>query len=444
MRVLAVDAGAGSVRVVEVTLKRERVATKTLASLPTPWYRGGGFERWDLSTIVSFIRNALNSAGEFDSWSVDTWGVDFGLLDERSQLIADPIRYRDPSHAVGAAELERLLPRQKRYGLTGIQPLVFNTASQLMARVARGDEELSKADRLLFLPDLIHYLLAGGDVRVERTIASTSELLGLNGEWEPEVTSALGVERLLPPLCEAGEGAPPRAPGHDTAAAVVAAPAQGTAWAYISSGTWSLVGVEIEEPVANQDALAAGFTNERGVGGTFRFLKNVMGLWLLDRSRGDRPVNECLALAANERPTGVRFEVNHPTLLNPRDMPAAIRAIADGALEGEARLYRCILENLAREYAETVLSIERLTGRRIETVHVVGGGCQSRLLNALTAQALQRRVLVGPVEATALGNALVQLMGLGAVGSVAEGRRLVRDSFSCEEARPEPEERQSR
>ncbi len=439
MRVLGVDAGAGSVRVVEVALLGERLSAKTLSAFPTPWYHDGAFERWDVAAMVGGIRDALAAAGEFDSWSVDTWGVDFGLLDESGALLADPIRYRDPSHEVGAADLERLLPRERRYALTGIQPLVFNTASQLMARRARGDEELRRARRLLFLPDLLHHLVAGGDVRIERTIASTSEMLGLDGEWQPEVVSLLGVERFLSPLCEAGDGVPARAPGHDTAAAVVAAPGEGGGWAYISSGTWSLVGVELQAPIPTSEALAAGFTNERGVGGTFRFLKNVMGLWLVERSRGERSVEECLALAASDGPTGVRFEVNHSTLLNPADMASAIRAIADGPLEGEGRLYRCILENLAREYAETIATIERLTGRAIEAVHVVGGGSRNRLLNSLTAAALGRRVLVGPVEATALGNALVQLMGIGVVGSAAEARRLVRASFACDEAVPEPE-----
>lgn len=439
MRVLAVDAGAGSVRVVEVALVDERLSAKTLASFPTPWYHDGQFERWDVAAIVSGIREALAAAGEFDSWSVDTWGVDFGLLDDEGALLADPIRYRDQSHRAGAEELDRQLPRQRRYALTGIQPLVFNTASQLMARIMRKDEELSRARRLLFLPDLIHHLIGGGDTRTERTIASTSEMLGLNGEWQPEVVSLLGVERLLSPLCEAGDGAPARAPGHDTAAAVIAAPGEGEGSAYISSGTWSLVGVELQTPIPTSEALAAGFTNERGVGGTFRFLKNVMGLWLLERSRGERPVEECLALAAAQASTGVRFEVNDPTLLNPSDMPSAIRAIADGPLDDDARLYRCILENLAREYAETILTIERLTGRVIHAVHVVGGGCRNSLLNSLTAAALGRRVLVGPVEATALGNGLVQMMALDAVESVAEARRLVRQSFACVEAHPEPE-----
>jgi len=218
--------------------------------------------------------------------------VDFGLLDEGGAPIADPLRYRDQSHEAGAPELDRQLPPARRYALTGIQPLVFNSASLLMARVVLKDEELSRASRLLFLPDLVHHLVAGDDVRIERTIASTSEMLGLNGEWEVGITSLLGVERLLGPLCDAGAGVPPRAPGHDTAAAVVAAPGEGEGWAYISSGTWSLVGVELPEPVPTLEALAAGFTNERGVDVTFRFLRNVMGLWLLERFRGGRPVEQ--------------------------------------------------------------------------------------------------------------------------------------------------------
>lgn len=439
MRVLAVDAGAGTVRVVEVMLGAGRLSANTLTSFPTPWYHDGKFERWDVGAMVAGIREALSGARDYDSWSVDTWGVDFGLLDDGGTLIADPIRYRDPSHRLGAEELNRQLPKERRYPLTGIQPLVFNTASQLMARVVRKDEELGLASRLLFLPDLLHYHIGGGEGLTERTIASTSEMLGLDGEWSDAIVSLLGVPRLLGPLLEMGKPGVARAAGHDTAAAVVATPGEGEGWAYISSGTWSLVGIETKVPIPTPEALAAGFTNERGVGGTFRFLKNVIGLWLLERSRGERPVEECLTLAAMTPPTGVRFEVNHPGLLNPPDMPSAIRAIADGPLDEDGRLYRCILENLAREYAETIARIERLTGRVIDTVHVVGGGCRNQLLNSLTAAALGRRVLVGPVETTALGNALVQMMGLGAIESVAEARRLVRESFACVEAHPEPE-----
>lgn len=435
MRVLAVDAGASSVRVVEVTLLNGRLAAKTLYGFPTPWYHDGAFERWDVRQIVAGIGSALAAAGQCDSWSVDTWGVDFGLLDEQGRLIADPIRYRDPSHKAGAVELDRRLPRERRYALTGIQPLVFNTTSQLMARVLRNDAELLHANRLLFLPDLLHYLIQKGETSIERTIASTSEMLSLDGRWEIEITSLLDVDRLLGPLCEAGEGTPPRAPGHDTAAAVVATPGEGQDWAYISSGTWSLVGVEMQKPIPTQDALTAGFTNEHGVGGTFRLLKNVMGLWLLERSRGEKGIEECLALAKAEQPTGVQFDVNHPTLLNPPDMPAAIRAIANGPIESEGALYRCILENLAREYAHTISDIERLTQKRIKTVYLVGGGCKNQLLNTLTATALNRPVLVGPVEATALGNALVQLIGMKEVASIEEARHLVRSSFSCEEVR---------
>jgi rhamnulokinase len=426
------------VRIVEVALAGGRLTANTLASFPTPWYHDGEFERWNLRSMVEGIREALAAAGEYDSWSVDTWGVDFGLIDDAGEPLGDPIRYRDPSHQMGADELNRLLPRERRYAVTGIQPLVFNTASQLMARVIRKDQELLRASRLLFLPDLLHYLVAGGEVMLERTIASTSEMLGLDGEWSNEIVSLLGIQRLLGPLCEAGERGTARAPGHDTAAAVVAAPGEGEGWAYISSGTWSLVGIETTVPIATPEALNAGFTNERGVAGRFRFLKNVMGLWLLERSRGGKSIEECLAMAALQPPTGVRFEVNHATLLNPPDMPSAIRAIADGPLDDDGCLYRCILENLAREYAETIATIERLTGQEIQTVHIVGGGCRNNLLNSLTAAALGRRVLVGPVEATALGNALVQMMGLGAIESVGEARRLVRQSFTCVEAIPEP------
>ncbi len=438
MRVVAVDAGAGSVRLLAVRLSGERLEIERQSAFATPWYDDGRFERWDLRAVVEGIRNGLADAGEFDSWSVDTWGVDFGLLDEQGRPIADPIRYRDLSHEAGRRAMDERIGRERLYSLTGIQPHPFNTAAQLMARRLRGDEELAQAKRLLFLPDLIHELVGGKAQTAERSIASTSELLGLDGEWCGEVCDAIGVRNLLPAICAEGRQSDGvRTLGHDTACAVLAAPGEGDDWAYISSGTWSLVGVELERPIATPEAMQAGFTNERGYGGSVRFLKNVMGLWLLERARGERPIEQCLAEAERAEPTGVHFDVNHPSLLNPDDMAAAIRALADGPLGSEAALYRCILENLASAYAEAIAQVERLTGKAVQRIHVVGGGCRNRLLNELTAQATGKPIILGPVEATAVGNALVQLAALrGAPDSREELRAVVRRSFRLETVEP--------
>jgi len=438
MRVVAVDAGAGSVRLLALRLQEARLVVETQTSFPTPWYHDGTHERWDVRAMVEAIQQGLARIGTYDSWSVDTWGVDFGLLDGRGGLVADPIRYRDPSHAVGRCALDERIGRDRLYALTGIQPHVFNTAAQLMARRLRMDEELQRAERLLFLPDLIHQLVDQRHEQSEVSIASTSELLDLDGDWCEPICEAIGIGRILPEIVVAGNNPNGvRTLGHDTACAVLATPASGDDWAYISSGTWSLVGVELDSPIATAEARDVGFTNERGYAGKVRFLKNVMGLWLLERARGEKPIERCLAEASAAEPTGVRFDVNHPSLLNPPDMAEAIRALADGPLETDAALYRCILENLAEAYAEAIAQIERFIGRDVGVIHIVGGGCRNRLLNELTARATRKTILVGPVEATAIGNALAQFAALGEIPSSAEEvRALVRRSFEPKVVEP--------
>ncbi len=449
MRVLTVDLGASSVRVMEV-VGEDFLRIRECARFTTPWYHDGAYERWAFEEILRKVSEAL-SALTPHALGVDGWGVDFGLLDGEGNLIGDPIRYRDGSHLAGAEELARALPPEELYEITGIQPLPFNTACQLMARRLRKDEELAEAHSFALIPDLLSSRLTGVPFPLcERTNASTTQMLTLRGEWALRVCEVLGIPReFLPEVAEPGgvvgewQGVPViRVATHDTASAVLACPYEKPNSAYISSGTWSLMGMEIEAPVPSRSALIKGFTHEYGYGGRYRFLKNIMGLWLLEKARGDFSFAECVELARQATPFPARFDVNHPRLLNPPDMGEAIRALADAPLKDSASLFRAIFENLARAYALTLKDLEVLTGQRVEQIYLMGGGSQNDLLNQMTANACGVPVIAGPVEATVLGNALVQFGHLGKLKDVLrEGRAWVRASFALREFLPQEEER---
>jgi rhamnulokinase len=269
------------------------------------------------------------------------------------------------------------------------------------------------------------------------------------GKWASRVGEAIGVSpEFLPEVAEPGglvgewQGVPVvRVATHDTASAVLACPYEEHNSAYISSGTWSLVGRELDSPVLSVSALSKGFTNEYGYGGRVRFLKNIMGLWLLEKARGEFSVAECIELARSAKRFPARFDVNHPALLNPLDMRRAIREVADAPLDDEAMVFRAIFENLARAYARTLKDLEVLSGKRVERVYIIGGGSRNDLLNQMTANACGLPVLAGPEEATVLGNALVQFGYLGKLKDVrAEGREWVRASFTLREFLPEEKE----
>ncbi len=419
---------------------------REVARFSTPWYHDGQYERWDFGEIFQRILKILSDEKP-DSLGVDGWGVDFGLLDEEGNLVGDPIRYRDASHWKGAEELARVIPCEESHQLTGIQPLPFNTSAQLMARRLRGDAELARARSFAMVPDLLASRFTQTPFPpCERTNASTTQMLTTSGEWAPRICEALQISmEFLPQVTEPGgflgewQGVPVfQVATHDTASAVVACPYEDCHSAYISSGTWSLVGMELDAPVLSSSALSRGFTNEYGFGGRYRFLKNIMGLWLLERSRGDFSVAECIELARKAEPFPARFDVNHPSLLNPPDMPTAIRMLADAPMEDEPSLFRAILENLARAYALAIRDLEILVGRRVETVHLIGGGSRNDFLNQMTANACGVPVRAGPVEATVLGNALIQFGCLGKLRDVLEeGRGWVRASFVPQEFYPE-------
>ncbi len=389
---------------------------------------------------------------------MDTWGVDFALLGRGGTLLGNPRHYRDPHTEDVMESAFARVPRRDIFRQTGIQFMRFNTLFQLLALQRDRSPLLEMAETLLFMPDLFHYFFTGIKVN-EYTDASTSQMLDPQTRgWAYELVRAFGLPSqvlgtLVPPgtvlgplrasiASETGiNPAPVIAPAsHDTAAAIAAVPASAASWAYISSGTWSLMGVELSQPLVSDAALEANFTNEGGVGGTTRLLKNIMGLWLVQECRRawvragtSYDYDELTRRAEAATPFVSLVDPDDPSFILPANMPAALadfcRRSGQPAPDGVGGAVRCALESLALCYRWVLERLEALTGRRAEVIHVVGGGSQNALLNQFTADACDRPVLAGPVEATAIGNVLVQSLGLGVLGSLADAREIVRRSF---------------
>jgi rhamnulokinase len=466
----AVDLGASSGRVLAGRLERGRLVadeTTRFPNTPVPVVtRGRTTLHTDLLGLWSGVRAGLRAAarehGPVASVGVDTWAVDYGLLDDGGRLLGDPVHYRDERTAGAPERFFRYLDRARHYAVTGAQVQPFNTAFQLVA--ARGDASFAAARGLLLVPDLLGAWLTGDRV-TEVTNASTTGLLDAGTRrWSAEVLAAAAaaagrdVGGLLAPLVEPGTvlGAVQPAVAddlglagtrwvavgsHDTASAVAAVPMTDPATAaYISSGTWSLVGLELDAPVRTEASRAANVTNELGVDGTVRYLRNVAGLWLLQESvrtwteRGDAvDLPALLAAAADVPALRTVIDVDHPSLLAPGDMPRRIadlaRAAGEPVPEDPAAVVRCVLDSLALAYRHAVRTVADLAGRRVEVVHVVGGGSRNALLCRLTAQATGLPVVAGPAESTALGNLLVQAWGMGELdGGLPAIREVVRAS----------------
>jgi rhamnulokinase len=457
---LAVDLGAESGRAVLGRFDGERMALEEVHRFPNMPVRLLDGLHWDVLRIIGEVKDALakaaKNAGRIESLGVDAWGVDFGLLDRDGSLISNPYHYRDPrTEGMEERAFDRL-PREEIYEVTGIQFMPINTLYQLLAM--EGSPLLGAAQTLLLVPDLIGYWLTG-EKACEFTIASTTQLCDArSGGWARGLMEKMGFPphifaEIIPPGTQLGSllpevaeetGVKERLPvtavtSHDTASAVVAVPAESENFAYISSGTWSLVGVELPEPAVTPEGMHANFTNEGGFGGTTRFLKNVMGLWLLQECRrtwardGRDYCYEELTRLAEAAPTaGSILDPDHPTFLLPGDMPERIRRFCretgQSPPEEPGAVVRCVLESLALKYRWVLERTERITGRRAEVIHVVGGGVRNTLLCQLTADATRRPVRAGPVEATALGNLMVQAYARGYLSSLEEIRAAVRGS----------------
>jgi rhamnulokinase len=457
---LAVDLGAESGRAVLGRFDGEQITLKEVHRFPNvPVWLPDGLH-WDVLRIAREVKDGIATAtrngGRIESLGVDAWGVDFALLDRDGCLISNPYHYRDlRTEGMDERAFDRMT-KEEIYETTGIQFMPINTLYQLLAM--EGSPLLQAAQTLLLIPDLISYWLTG-EKACEFTAASTTQLCDArSGSWARDllekmrfpghifgeiVTPGTQLGPLLPEVAEetgAKEGLPVTAvASHDTASAVVAVPAEGENFAYISSGTWSLVGVELPKPAIAPEGMHANFTNEGGFGGTTRFLKNVMGLWLLQECRrtwareGRQYSYEELTHLAQAVPTaGPLLDPDHPAFLPPGNMPGRIRRFCrethQSSPEESGEVVRCVLESLALKYRWVLERAEEITGRRAGVIHVVGGGVQNTLLCQLTADATRRPVRAGPVEATALGNLMVQAYAQGYLGSLEEIRAAVRGS----------------
>jgi rhamnulokinase len=461
---LAFDLGAGSGRAVHGRLDRERLQIREIHRFPNTPLEKRGHIHWDVFRTFDEMKRAMRVCAEdgslpVSSLGIDTWGVDFGLLAEDGSLLGLPFCYRDKRTEGAMEDYFRLVPRDILYEKTGIQFLPFNSLFQIYAMVRSRSPLLGTASDLLFMPDLFNYLFAGKKA-TEPTIASTSQLLDPRTKmWIPGLFQAMGYSRkILPDIIPSGTVLGPLSrdiaeetglrnssvvatAGHDTAAAVAAVPAEGDGWAYISSGTWSLVGIELPEPVISSHSLSGNFTNEAGIGGKIRFLKNVTGLWLLQRCREswggeNAPSYEELdRLAEASIPFPFFVDPDSPEFMNPPDMPQAIAAFCrrtgQRVPEGIGPTVRGILESLAFKSRFVLEQMTRVTGRPIERIHLIGGGTKNRLLGRFTASAAGIPVISGPVEAAAIGNLLCQAMALGHIDDLETLRSIVRNSFAC-------------
>ncbi len=465
----AIDLGAESGRVM---LARFDGATLTLEEthrFPNVPVRAAGTLYWDVLRLWADIQQGLAagaqlSEGPIVSVGVDTWGVDFGLLGSDGQLLGNPVHYRDERTRGQMEEAFHRVPRAEIFAQTGIQFMPINTLYQLLALVRGGSPALEAASQLLTIPDLLNFWLSGEQAN-EFTNATTTQCYNPHaGDWAWHLLERLGIPtRIFGPIVQPGTNLGPLRPAlaaelglrqtraiapvqviapatHDTGSAVAAVPFAQDNAIYLSSGTWSLMGVELTQPIINEQSLAYNFTNEGGVSGTTRLLKNIMGLWLVQEcrrawaGRGQTYSYAQMMEMAEQAPAFASLVVaGDERWLAPGDMPARIqsfcRETSQLVPETAGSLVRCALESLALEYRWVAERLDELTGRHLDTIHIIGGGAQNALLNQFTADATRRTVVAGPVEATALGNVLVQAMAGGHIASLAEGRSLIRHSL---------------
>lgn len=468
---IAIDIGASSGRLMLGSWNGERFELTELHRFPNESVSVNGHMHWDVLRLWHEIKMGLrsytqNHNEDLAGISVDTWGVDYGLLDKAGNLLSNPYHYRDHRMDGLVEEGFKQLSKSETYAKTGIQFMQINTIYQLYSMVKNNDPQLDLADTLLMMPDLFHYWLSGEKV-VEYSDASTSQLLNAKTRtWDKELLECFNIPtRIFPDLVSPGtvigqlqeqlvselgfdRAVPIIATGsHDTANAIAAIPYLDEASVYISSGTWSLMGVEIAEPILSEQALNYNFTNEGGVENTIRFLKNIMGLWLLQESRRqwqsegqDYSWSELLDLAEQASPFVSLIDPDAAPFLGHGDMPQAIREYCQQSKqpvpESVGAIIRCCLESLALRYRWVIEALEELTGNPITTIRIVGGGSQNKVLNQFTADACQRTVITGPVEATALGNVMMQAIATGHIKTLDAGRKAIAASVQQESFEP--------
>lgn len=470
----AIDLGASSGRVIAGIFGNEKLELTEIHRFANGPLEDGDKLFWDFASLQNEIATGLHKLGEFaadhalpvTSVGIDTWAVDYGLLNKDGRLLAKPRNYRDERNMLGVANVDRIVDAKKQFEHNGLQFQPFNTLYQLSANQMQEPEDWNRAETLLLIPDLLGHWLTGKAV-TERTNASTTGLLNVHShEWDWELIDLLGYKRsLFTKLVDAGTvlgSLLPEfvthpaltntmvtvVPSHDTAAAVAGTPLSGKNSAYLSSGTWSLLGLELEAPILDSAAQKQNFTNELGVHNRIRFLKNLSGLWLLQQSLAewqldDPSVNllDLLAQAATIE-SDSRVNVNDDVFLSPGDMPAKIQGNCSRAgmtvPKTKPEIVRCILDSLADAYAEAIRGLEEITSTKIDQLNVVGGGSQNTLLAQLTADAAGIKVVTGPVEATALGNLVCQAGVFGAAPADLAGQRsLIASQFKVSSFLPD-------
>jgi len=467
---MAFDIGATSGRSILGTLDNGRLQMKELTRFPNQMLQIGDHFHWNIYSLFENLKAALvaakNEGVEISSVGIDTWGVDFALIAKDGSILGAPYAYRDP-HTNGMPEkFFDIVPRDKVYDLTGIQVMNFNSLYQLFALKQAHSSLLEATSEILFMPDALSYLLTGNKV-VEYTIASTSQILNpRTKKFESQLLEAAGVSPsilgdivmpghmvgkltdILAEECELGKVPVIAVAGHDTASAVAAVPAENERFAYLSSGTWSLMGIEVKDAIINDETYKLNYTNEGGVEGTTRFLKNITGMWLLEqclkewKKEGISYAYEKLVKMAESSPAFKSLiDPDHNSFANPPSMTKAINEYCISTSQtpptNHAEYVRCIFESLSLKYKNVLGKFIQLAPFPIEKLHVIGGGSKNPLLNQWTANAIGMPVIAGPSEATAMGNILIQAKAAGCVDSLTEMRRIIRDSIQLEEFLPE-------
>ena len=447
MKHLAIDIGAESGRGMLGWIEDGRLCVDEIHRFPNAPLAEEDRLYWDIDHLLHEVNVAIARAGgEIASVGIDTWAVDYVLLDSQGLRMERPRCYRDLRAADVFGSTFKKVPVTEFYRQTGIQILPFNTVFQLLSDEP---ELLAKAASFLTIPDYLNFRLTGTRA-CEFTNATTTQCFDpTKNDWAFDLLKQLGIPTgIFPPINQPGTilGTVPQGSAkvvavaaHDTGSAVAGTPlTPNSAW--ISSGTWSIMGVEVPKPIINDNSLQANFTNEGGVSGTYRFSKNVAGLWLLQQCRaawGEGHSYDELCRLAEAVPSGETIDPDDPDFFAPGDMPDKINTKLSKPTEDKGQIVRIILDSLAQRYAEVLAKLEELTATKLERVHVVGGGSRNWLLNQLTANACKRPVVAGPVEATAIGNLLVQMIALGQIASIEQGRALVASSFSVKTFEPQ-------
>ncbi len=468
-RILAFDFGASSGRAILGTYENGKITMEEVHRFSNDPVNICGVLHWDILRLFFEIKQGISKAlrlGTFDAIGIDTWGVDFGLIDAQGHLLNNPVHYRD-ERTVGMMEkVYETIPQEELYRRTGTQLLRINTLFQLVSLREQEPELLERADRLLLIPDLFAYFLTG-EKRAEYTEVSTTQCLDQEtGDWAYELLDQLHIPtRLFPPLIDAGqvygmvsdalceELGCPKVPviavaTHDTGSAVVAVPSQEENFIYISCGTWSLFGTELSKPVINETTRQFNLTNEGGFGRTTRFLKNIMGLWLIQESRRqwiregfDVSYADLEREALSAEPLRCFVDPDDPSFETPGNLPRRIQEFCQRTdqyvPQTRGEIMRCIYESLAMKYRYTFRAIREVTGREYGVIHMIGGGTKDRLLCQLAADSCQCPVVAGPIEATAMGNIAVQLIALGDIADLWQARRIIADSESLKHYTPE-------